>query len=67
MAYSSGGRCPRSHPVAVPTLTLIFAYPSVGAGAQLSSGRYSGHADFINGWEQDMLASLIGALNRDRR
>lgn len=66
MAYSSGDRCPRSHPVAVPTLTLIFLYPSASAGAQLSSGRYAAHADFINGWEQDVLASLTAALNRDR-
>lgn len=63
MAYSSGGRCPSSHPVAVPTLMLIFLYPPVPRGAQLSSGRYGGHADFINGWDPDALGPLVGALN----
>ena len=67
LAYSSAGGCPRTHPVAVPTLTLIFLYPPVPARAQVASGRYSAHADFINGWDQDVLAGLIGALNRGRR
>jgi hypothetical protein len=63
MAYASGGRCPASHPVAVPTLMLIFIYPRVPTGARLASGRYGGHADFINGWDPEALAPLVAALN----
>jgi Domain of unknown function (DUF1996) len=64
LAYSSSGRCPRTHPVAVPTIVLIFLYPSteVGRPAQ-ASGRYGAHADFMNGWDQATLESLVAALN----
>lgn len=64
MAYSSGARCPASHPVPVPTITLLFLYPPVPAQARLSSGRFGAHADFINGWDQDVLSMLVAALNR---
>ena len=63
MAYSSAGRCPTSHPVPVPTITLILLYPPVPRSAQLSSGRFGGHADFINGWDEDALAKLVAGLN----
>ena len=64
MAYSSGGRCPRSHPVAVPTLVLIFMYPETERGRTLqASGRFGTHADFVNGWDQAKLERLIAALN----
>lgn len=66
MAYSAGGRCPATHPVAVPTITLLFLYPPIPADALLSSGRFAGHADFINGWDQDILAGQVAALNRGR-
>ena len=68
MAYSSGRRCPATHPVPVPTISLLFLYPPIPAGARISSGRYGAHADFINGWDQDVLALLVDTLNRaDRR
>ncbi len=63
MAYSAAGRCPGTHPVAVPTIALILIYPSVPARAQLASGRYGLHADFINGWDEDDLARLVIGLN----
>jgi len=63
MTYSSGGRCPASHPVAVPTITLILLYPSVPKSAQVASGRFGGHADFMNGWDQDELVRLVADLN----
>lgn len=64
MAYSVDGRCPRSHPVAMPTLVLIFMYPETERGRPMqASGRYGTHADFINGWDQAALEGLIGALN----
>jgi hypothetical protein len=66
MAYAMRGRCPSTHPVAVPSISLIFRYPIAdGAGVSLSSGgQYSGHADFFNAWRQPALASLVdGCLN----
>jgi hypothetical protein len=60
MAYSTGGACPGSHPVEVPTLSLMLTYPvSGGPKAVLSSGRYGGHADFFNGWDQGTFAGLV--------
>jgi hypothetical protein len=69
MAYSSEGVCPASHPVEVPALTIVIRYPVSGAGAELSSGgQFSGHADFVNSWNQDVLAGLVDRyLNRGRR
>lgn len=63
MAYAVAGRCPRSHPVAFPTLAVAVIYPSVGAGSMLSSGRFAGHADFFNAWDQDALVSRVEGLN----
>jgi hypothetical protein len=61
MAYSVAGRCPRSHPVAVPALTLVYSYVSPGPGlAMLSSGgQFSGHADFVNSWNEPALRRLV--------
>src|SRR6266545_1824384 len=66
MAYSLRGRCPATHPVAVPAVSLIFRYPIAGgAGVSLASGgQYSAHGDFFNAWNQPTLASLVdGCLN----
>jgi hypothetical protein len=66
VAYAMRGRCPSTHPVAVPAISLIFRYPIAGgAGVTLSSGgQYSAHADFFNAWRQPALASLVdGCLN----
>jgi hypothetical protein len=61
MAYSVGGRCPRSHPVAVPALSVVFRYPTTdGPAISVSSGSiYSVHADFVNAWDQKALARLV--------
>jgi len=64
MAYAKTGRCPSSHPVAVPTLLVVLLYPPVPRGAHPSSGRYAAHADFMNGWDTDALAKLVSSLNR---
>ena len=40
LAYATSGRCPRSHPVALPSLVLIFLYPSTESGRPVqASGR----------------------------
>jgi hypothetical protein len=68
MAYSSHGSCPGSHPVLVPTLTLIVRYPtSSGRGVELSSGgQTTGHADFFNAWNQRALARIVSDCSHGR-
>jgi hypothetical protein len=60
MAYSAKGICPKSHPVAVPQITLIIQYPIADEKPlQLASfGLFTGHADFFNGWQQNELRRL---------
>jgi hypothetical protein len=62
MVYATAGRCRASHPVAVPTITLILLYPPVPAGAMVSSGKLGAHADFMNGWDQDQLSTLVAGM-----
>jgi uncharacterized protein DUF1996 len=64
MAYAVSGRCPASHPVGLPALELVYSYPARatdGAGTvNLSSGgQTTGHADFINAWNQPALAQRV--------
>jgi Domain of unknown function (DUF1996) len=61
MAYSSAGRCPLTHPVEVPAISLVIHYGVSGASdAELSSGgQLSGHADFVNAWDQRTLVALV--------
>jgi uncharacterized protein DUF1996 len=61
MAYSLRGRCPASHGVALPSVSLVLQYPTAGgSGVELSSGgRLSGHADFVNAWDQAGLRRLV--------
>jgi hypothetical protein len=61
MAYSHNWRCPTTHRVNVPKLTLIVRYPtSDGRGLELASGgRYSAHADFVNAWNQAELERIV--------
>jgi hypothetical protein len=69
MAYSVAGRCPRSHPVAVPALSIVYRYPTTdGPAVSIASGSiYSTHADFVNAWDQKALARLVAqCLNRLR-
>jgi hypothetical protein len=70
MAYSTDGVCPATHPVEVPALILVIHYGiSGGAGTELSSGgQLSGHADFVNAWNQPTLVALVDRyLNRSGR
>lgn len=68
MRYSSGGGCPDSHPVHVPQLTFTVQYPVSGDASDLelaSGGRFSGHADFMNAWDQQALEREVTVcLNR---
>jgi uncharacterized protein DUF1996 len=61
MAYSADGVCPLSHPVEVPAISLVIYFGVAGASdAELASGgQFSGHADFVNAWDQRTLAALV--------
>lgn len=75
MAYPVDGRCPATHPVAVPMLEFKFFWPVDGdmSDVRLASGRgASWHYDFINAWEPETLAALVehcinGGLQCDSR
>ena len=69
MAYSIAGRCPRGHPVPVPALSLVYNYPPLTGGTLvLSSGtEYSGHADFVNAWNEQALTKLVDDCLNDGR
>lgn len=56
--YPSRGLCPASHPITLPTLVLIVLYPPVPRGAQVASGRFGAHADFMNGWNANVLTRM---------
>ena len=38
MAYSVAGRCPASHPLAVPEISIVLRYPAVSGDVFLASG-----------------------------
>ena len=63
MTYSSAGTCPASHPARLPTISLALIYPSTSRHARLSSGKFAAHADFMNGWDDNVLSRLVAALN----
>jgi hypothetical protein len=66
MAYSVDGRCPASHPIPVPAISLIVRYPAItDTNVFLSSGGvFSGHADFMDAWKPKALNALVeGCLN----
>jgi hypothetical protein len=67
MAYATNGVCPVSHPVEVPGLLFVVRYPVAGGpNTELASGgRFSGHGDFVNAWNQQALEKLVDVyLNR---
>ena len=64
MAYSSGGNCPASHPVRLPTIDVVLLYQPMTKHARPSSGKFGAHADFMNGWDQDLLQRIVSGLNR---
>lgn len=57
----AGGKCPASHPVAVPRLDIEVHYAvRGGSGVTLSSGSaYSAHGDFFNAWDPAELARQV--------
>jgi hypothetical protein len=68
MAYSRNYVCPASHPVKVPLIRLTIRYPITdGRDVVLASGgQLTAHADFINAWDQHVLARLVDVCFHDR-
>jgi hypothetical protein len=68
MAHSRDYVCPASHPVKVPLIRLMIRYPIVDArGVTLASGgQLTGHADFVNAWDQRVLERLVDECFHDR-
>jgi hypothetical protein len=72
VAGAGDGRvaCPRSHPVALPEVTVEVRYPPLADGGELtlaSGPATGGHGDILVAWDQDHLASEIAtclAANR---
>ena len=69
MHYSSKGECPSTHPVSVPQLIFAVAYPVHGDASHLqlaSGGLMTGHADFVNSWDQEKLEEEVAlCIRRD--
>jgi hypothetical protein len=67
MAYSTGGKCPATHPVAVPLLQYKLRYATRGeAGMYLSSGAaYTIHGDFFNAWEPAAMENRMKCLRQE--
>jgi hypothetical protein len=63
MAYSTRGACPESHPVRIPTITVLFIYAPTSRFARPASGKFGSHGDFMNGWDQTLLGRLVSGLN----
>ena len=66
--YPVRGRCPASHPVVIPQIVFHVNYPTASAaGLTLSmsptmrGSTDTAHVDFINGWDQALLARNTSA------
>ncbi len=74
MAFASNATngCPASHPVAIPEISLNMTYKITTANQatnwRLSSDNYvknglnagySGHADWVNGWDETIFAGIV--------
>lgn len=67
--YSARGACPSSHPVAIPQLEFLVLYPVNGVVShlRLSSGTLlTGHADFVNAWDQEHLERQVDLCIRQQ-
>lgn len=59
---SDAGHCPPTHPVPMVRLVLRIRYPHTGSVGELrfSSGPlHSGHADFMNAWDQEAIGGMV--------
>jgi len=66
MAYRVAGRCPRTHPVALPELRVELRYPARGGPQfRVASGPGpSAHSDFFNAWVPSAISHLVATCLR---
>jgi hypothetical protein len=58
--HTNKRRCPSSHPVAMPQLTMFVTYETNGVDVSLASGAwFTMHADFFNAWNPATQQRLI--------
>ena len=65
-----GGKCPSTHPVALPLLRLVVATagPVSPTGFVTSAGGVNRlHADFLNAWDPSTLERLVAVCTRGER
>jgi hypothetical protein len=68
MAVPISGVCPKTHPVALPRLRLVFRLSSSKVPEAISAGPVeSMHADFMNSWVVGDLAKLVAGCIRGER
>jgi len=71
MTYTVSGRCPVTHPVALPQITAYWRIPTtatVGTITYASGPYYTAHMDFFNSWDPNSITPLTnrcinGAIN----
>ena len=68
---SADTRCPASHPVRIPAIAFNITYENKVANQMLkwrlasdnypstTAGGYSAHADWVNGWDETLFATVI--------
>ena len=63
MAYPASGRCPSTHPVAIPRLEAFVRYPvgtsPIGTITLASGAYFTAHMDFWNAWKPAVLNWLL--------
>ena len=62
MTYTVSGRCPDTHPVALPQITAYWRIPTdsaVGTITYASGPYYTAHMDFFNAWDGAALQALV--------
>jgi hypothetical protein len=75
MAYDENGVCPATHPVQIPDISMNVHYQvSNTSNLRLSSdnyyggpGGFSGHADWMNGWDENVLNTFVNNCLKARK
>jgi hypothetical protein len=80
MAYKNGTTCPSTHPVIIPVISLNMNF-KVAFNGQMAKWRlssdnylwngsnagYSGHSDWVNGWDEPTMAGIVrNCLNQGK-
>lgn len=77
LSLTTANKCPASHPVAIPAIAVSFNFNVITANqtknwrlasdnyANSTPGGYSAHADWVNGWDEKVMAGFVkNCLNK---